>query len=284
MRSFCTRFSRSHIAVFGLFLMAIVIIAALFGHWLMPFDPQAQGILYRLKPPMWEGKTGLHILGTDALGRDILSRLVAGARVSLLVGVASVVIAGGIGVTFGLIAGYHDRSFGRLIMGLSDIQLAIPFLVLALAVAAVVGPSLWNIIIILGLTNWVQYARLVRAEVLVLREREFIQAAQALGISTPAILIRHLLPNVISSIIVISALMVAKMILFESSLSFLGLGVPPSIPTWGNMIAEGRNYVSHAWWVAAIPGIAIFLTVMGINLVSDRLRDLLDPRLKQMET
>lgn len=283
MAEFLRRFCRSWLAVAGLVIVALVVFAAVFGQWLMPFDPEAQGILQRLKPPMWQGKSGMHLLGTDALGRDMFSRLVAGARVSLLVGIASVAISGTLGVMLGLIAGYDDRVLGRIIMGFTDIQLAIPFLVLALAVAAVVGPSLWNIIVILGLTNWVQYARVVRAECLVLREREFILAARSMGISTPAILIRHLLPNVMSSVIVISALLVAKMILFESSLSFLGLGVPPSTPTWGNMISEGRNYVANAWWVAALPGLAIFLTVIGINLVSDRLRDLLDPRLRQME-
>ncbi len=284
MNPFIKRYLDSRLAAFGLALVLIVVFAALFGHWLMPFDPDAQDILQRLKPPLWRGEEGVHLLGTDALGRDIFSRLIAGARVSLLVGVASVVISGAIGVTLGLVAGYEDRYAGRILMAITDIQLAIPFLVLALAMAAVVGPSLWNIIAILGLTNWVQYARVVRAECLVLREREFIQAAQTMGISVPMILIRHLLPNVMSSVIVISSLLVAKMILFESSLSFLGLGVPPETPTWGTMISEGRNYIGNAWWVATVPGFAIFFTVVGINLVGDRLRDLLDPRLRQVES
>lgn len=284
MNQFLKHYLDSRLAAFGLALVLIVVFAALFGHWLMPFDPDAQDILQRLKPPLWRGDEGMHLLGTDALGRDIFSRLIAGARVSLLVGVASVVISGAIGVTLGLVAGYEDRYAGRILMAITDIQLAIPFLVLALAMAAVVGPSLWNIIAILGLTNWVQYARVVRAECLVLREREFIQAAQTMGISVPMILIRHLLPNVMSSVIVISSLLVAKMILFESSLSFLGLGVPPETPTWGTMISEGRNYIGNAWWVATVPGFAIFFTVVGINLVGDRLRDLLDPRLRQVES
>jgi peptide/nickel transport system permease protein len=194
-----------------------------------------------------------------------------------------VLVSGVIGVLFGLLAGYDDRRIGRVLMGITDIQLAIPFLVLALAVVAVLGPSLFNLIMVLGVTGWVQYARIVRAEVLVLKDREFVQAARALGASTLRILCRHLLPNVTSSVVVISSLQVAKMILFESSLSFLGLGVPPSIPTWGGMISDGRDYVSYAWWVAAVPGLAIFITVVGINLVGDRLRDLLDPRLKQVE-
>ena len=277
------RYAASHLAAAGLVIVVVALFAALFGPWLVPYDPGAQDILQRLKPPLWQGSEGIHLFGTDALGRDIFSRIVVGARVSMLVGVSSVVISGTVGVTFGLIAGYEDKYAGRVLMMLTDIQLAIPFLVLALAVAAVVGPSLWNIIAILGLTNWVQYARVVRAECLVLREREFIQAAHMMGISSLHILTRHLLPNVMSSVIVISSLLVAKMILFESSLSFLGLGVPPETPTWGTMISEGRNYIGNAWWVATIPGFAIFVTVVGTNLVGDRLRDLLDPRLRQME-
>ena len=284
MRQFLRRYSTSRLAVVGLAIVLVAVFAAVFGPWLVPFDPNAQDILQRLKPPMWEGAEGLHLLGTDALGRDVFSRIIVGARVSILVGVCAVVISSLVGVTFGLIAGYEDKYAGRVLMMLTDIQLAIPFMVLALAVAAVVGASLWNIIAILGLTNWVQYARVVRAECLVLREREFVQAAHMMGISTTHILTRHLLPNVMSSVIVISSLLVAKMIIFESSLSFLGLGVPPATPTWGTMIAEGRNYIGNAWWVATIPGIAIFVTVMGTNLVGDRLRDLLDPRLRQVES
>ncbi|MGK9051952.1 ABC transporter permease [Neorhizobium petrolearium] len=283
MMAFLKRYAASHLAAAGLVIVVVALFAALFGPWLVPYDPGAQDILQRLKPPLWQGSEGIHLFGTDALGRDIFSRIVVGARVSMLVGVSSVVISGAVGVTFGLIAGYEDKYAGRVLMMLTDIQLAIPFLVLALAVAAVVGPSLWNIIAILGLTNWVQYARVVRAECLVLREREFIQAAHMMGISSLHILTRHLLPNVMSSVIVISSLLVAKMILFESSLSFLGLGVPPETPTWGTMISEGRNYIGNAWWVATIPGFAIFVTVVGTNLVGDRLRDLLDPRLRQME-
>lgn len=283
MSGFLKQFTESYLAATGLVIVFMVVIGALFGQWLIPFDPDAQNIMLRLKPPLFSGPTGLHLLGTDALGRDIFSRLVIGARVSLLVGVASVVISGVVGVTFGLIAGYEEKYAGRFLMAVTDIQLAIPFLVLALAVAAVVGPSLWNIIAILGLTNWVQYARVVRSEVLALRRREYIQAAHTMGISVPMILIRHLLPNVMSTVIVISSLLVAKMILFESSLSFLGLGVPPQTPTWGTMIADGRNYVGNAWWVATFPGLSIFLTVIGINLIGDRLRDMLDPRLRQME-
>lgn len=283
MRRFMRKFLRSHLAAFGLAIVLVVTAAALCATWITPFDPAAQDVLRRLLAPLSRSEDGLHLLGTDALGRDVLSRLIAGARVSLLVGVLSVLVSGLIGVAFGLVAGYDDRRAGRVLMAITDVQLAIPFLVLAIAVVAVLGPSLFNLVMVLGLTNWVQYARIVRAEVLVLRGREFVLAARALGASTMRILLVHLLPNVTSSIIVVSSLQVAKMILFESSLSFLGLGVPATIPTWGSMIADGRDYVAHAWWVAAIPGLAIFVTVVAINLVGDRLRDMLDPRLKQVE-
>jgi len=280
---FLKRFARAKLPTLGLLIVVIVMVDALVGRWLTPYDPMAQNIMKRLMPPLGVDGGRLHLLGTEALGRDILSRLMVGAQVSMLVGFASVLVSGIVGVALGMIAGYDDRHIGRAIMALTDIQLAIPFLVLSIAVIAVLGPSLWNLILVLGLTNWVQYARVVRAECLTLRNREYVQAARALGASTPRILLRHLLPNVLPAVVVISSLLVARMILFESSLSFLGLGVPPSIPTWGGMISDGRNYMANAWWVAAMPGLAIFITVVAINLVGDRLRDMLDPRLKQME-
>ncbi len=280
---FLRKIVASRLAALGLILTVAVAFMAIFAPWLTPFDPAAQDVTQRLIPPFGRTPEGLHLLGTDALGRDVLSRLIIASRISLLVGVAAVIVSGFFGVMLGLIAGYDDQRAGRVIMAVADVQLAVPFLVLALAVAAVLGPSVFNLVVVLGVTNWVQYARVVRAEALTLREREFVQAALALGASTPRILARHLLPNVMSSVIVISSLQVARMILFEASLSFLGLGVPAQIPTWGSMIADGRNYVSSAWWVAAMPGIAIFLTVVGINLLGDRLRDLLDPKLRHME-
>lgn len=274
---------RSKLAAVGLIIVAAVALTALFAPLLMPFDPAAQDITQRLLPPFSRTATEMHVLGTDALGRDLLSRLILGSRVSLLVGVAAVLISGTIGVILGLLAGFDDRNLGRLLMGLADVQLAVPFLILALAVVAVLGPSLFNLIVVLGVTSWVQFARIVRAEVLVLRDREFVQAAQALGASNFRLMYKHLLPNVVSSIIVISSLQVGKMILFEASLSFLGLGVPAEIPTWGGMISDGRLYVATGWWLAAVPGLAIFITVVGINLLGDRLRDLLDPKLNQLE-
>ncbi len=283
MPGFLTRFARSWLAAGGLLIVSVVVFTALFAPWLAPHDPQAQDIMLRLLPPLSQSPDGLFLLGTDALGRDLLSRLIVGSRVSLVVGASAVVVSGAIGIVLGLIAGYEDRYTGRVLMGITDIQLAIPFLVLALAVVAVLGASLFNLIIVLGVTNWVQFARVVRAEVMVLRTREFVVAARALGASPVRVVLRHILPNVASSILVISSLLVAKMILFESSLSFLGLGVPPSTPTWGSMIADGRNYIARAWWVAAIPGLAIFVTVVALNLVGDRLRDMLDPKLREVQ-
>ncbi len=281
--SFGRRFLRSRLARIGVAILLVITVCAFAGIHLAPFDPDDQDILARLLPPFSHGDAGTHWLGTDALGRDVLSRVIVGARVSLLIGVLATAVSAVIGVGLGLVAGYGDRRVGRFLMIVTDVQLAVPFLVLALAVVAVLGASLLNLVLVLGLTNWVQYVRVVRAECLVLREREFVQAAQALGASTPRILLRHLLPNVASSVTVISSLLVAKMILFESSLSYLGLGVPPEIPTWGGMIADGRDYIASAWWVVVAPGLTLFATVTGLNLIGDRLRDLLDTRLQQLE-
>ncbi len=280
---FVRRLLRSRLALLGILILLLALACAIAGAHLAPFDPEDQDILARLLPPSSPGDAGMHWLGTDALGRDVLSRVIIGARVSLLVGVLAMAVSAVVGVSLGLIAGYEDRYIGRTLMVVTDMQLAIPFLVLALAVVAVLGASLTNLILILGLTNWVQYVRVVRAECLVLRQREFVEAARALGASVPRILLKHLLPNVTPSILVISSLLVAKMILLESSLSYLGLGVPPDTPSWGSMIADGRDYITTAWWVVAMPGLALFSTVIGINLVGDRLRDLLDPRVKQLE-
>ena len=280
---FARRFLRSRLAALGVMILALVLACAIGGARLAPFDPDDQDILARLLPPVSAGEDGTHWLGTDALGRDVLSRVIVGARVSLLVGVLAMAVAAVVGVGLGLVAGYEDRYLGRALMIVTDMQLAVPFLVLALAVVAVLGASLLNLVLVLGLTNWVQYVRVVRAECLVLRQQDFVQAARAAGATVPRILTRHLAPNVASSVVVISSLLVAKMILFESSLSYLGLGVPPDIPTWGSMIADGRDYVATAWWVVAMPGLALFLTVVGVNLVGDRLRDLLDPRLAGLD-
>ena len=261
-------------------VVALVVVAAVVSPLLAPFNPTFQDLAARLSPPLQSSRAGFHLLGTDALGRDILSRLIFGSRISLVIGLASVVVAGALGVALGLIAGYARGGWDHLIMRLADIQLAIPFLVLALATVAVVGPSLVNLIVALGVTGWVQYARIVRAETLSVTGREYVEAARLLGGSPTRIVVRHVLPNVLASVIVVGTLQVSRMILFEASLSFLGLGVPPPTPTWGGMVADGRSYVDRAWWVSTLPGLAIFVLVLAVAVLGDRLRDVLDPRLQ----
>jgi len=277
------RLARTPSSLFGLAVMTAVFVMVAFAPLVAPADPSAQDITARLLPPLETSDRGVHWLGTDPLGRDIASRIIFGARISMLVGVVAVVIAGAVGVTLGLAAGYVGRGWDALIMRVADVQLALPFLVLALALVAAVGPSLTNLIVVLGLTGWVIYARVIRAETLSLREREFVLAARAVGAGGLRIVARHILPNATSSIIVVATLHVARMILFEASLSFLGVGVPPPTPTWGGMIADGRGYLTVAWWVSTLPGLALFLTVLGVTLIGDRLRDVLDPRIRDVE-
>jgi peptide/nickel transport system permease protein len=244
-----------------------------------PHDPARQSLLRRFTPPLWEkGGNATYPLGTDQVGRDILSRLIHGARISLLVGVAAVVVSLAVGVSLGLLSGFVGGKVDTVIMTLVDITLSFPQILLALAFVAALGPSLITIIVVLGLTGWERYARVVRAEVLVLREKDFVEAARAMGAGTMRTLLRHVLPNTFSSIIVLSTLQVAQAILQEAALSFLGVGSGSAYPTWGQMIALGRDFVSVAWWLPTFPGLAILLTVLAINLVGDRLRDALDPR------
>jgi peptide/nickel transport system permease protein len=272
---------RNKAALLGLLALLSVVISAILAPYLAPYDPTAQEITHRLKPPAWNSPEGaMNPLGTDHLGRDILSRLMFGARISLIIGLSAVAVAGTLGTLVGLVAGYRGGRVDDLCMRLTDTMLAMPFILLALAVIAVLGPSLRNIIFVLGVTSWVSYARVVRAEVLTLRTREFVAAAQALGGGGWRIIFRHLLPNVLTPVIVIATLEVARMIILESALSFLGLGIPPPTPTWGGMLADGRAYLSTAWWLATFPGLCIMLTVLGINLLGDWLRDVLDPRLQ----
>lgn len=272
---------RNKAALLGLVILVAITAAAITAPVLAPVDPTAQEVTHRLKAPGWTSPDGrVSLLGTDHLGRDILSRLIFGARISLIIGVSAVALAGTLGTLLGLVAGYQGGRVDDFVMRLTDTMLAMPFILLALAVIAVLGPSLRNIIFVLGITSWVSYARVVRAEVLTLRTREFVLAAQALGGGGRRIVFRHLLPNVLTPVIVIATLEVARMIILESALSFLGLGVQPPTPTWGGMLADGRAYLSTAWWQATFPGLSIMLTVLGINLLGDWLRDVLDPRLQ----
>jgi len=268
-------------AVAGLALAATVLVMSLLAPQIAPHDPNEQTIDERLRPPAFQsGGTWTYPLGTDGLGRDLLSRIIYGSRISLLVGFVAVTISGALGTAAGLLSGYYGGVLDALTMRLLDVQLAIPFLVLSLMIVAVFGGGLLKIILVLGLTGWVFYARVVRGEVLALRAREFVESARAVGASPARILFRHVLPNVIHSAIVISTLEVGSMILAEASLSFLGLGVQPPTPSWGGMVADGRDYLATAWWVATMPGIAIILTVLGATLLGDWLRDIFDPRLQ----
>ena len=264
-------------ALLGLAILAAFVLAAVFADQIAP-DPGAQQLFDRLDAPSWAGGEHGHLLGTDSLGRDLLARVIHGARVSLTVGLVGVALSGGVGITLGLIAGYLGRRWDRIIMRVADVQQAIPALVLAVAVAAVLKPSISNLIVVLAITTWFTFARVVRSEVLSLREMLFVESARVVGADDPRIIVRHILPNAAASIIVIATLQVGNLILFEASLSFLGVGVPITTPTWGRMVFDGLDYVSTAWWIALFPGIAVMITVFATNLVGDWLRDALDPR------
>ncbi len=279
--AFVRRLARRRTALFGLVVVALVFGAALGAPWLTAYDPTEQEITNRLKPPGSPDPSGrMHLLGTDHLGRDLLARVIFGARPALMVGFAAVAISGILGMVVGLLSGYFGGRTDDVFMRLADIQLAFPFILLAIAVIGVLGPSLPVIIVVIGVSSWVVYARVVRGSVLSLREREFVQAAQALGSGDGRILLRHILPNALTPWLVVATLDMARVIVIESALSFLGLGVQPPTPTWGGMLADGRVYISTAWWLATFPGLAILVTVLGINLFGDGLRDTLDPRLK----
>jgi peptide/nickel transport system permease protein len=275
------RLVRRRTALFGMLVVLVVVLAAVFAPLISPFDPLAQDIAQRLKAPGWQDAQGrTHPLGTDHLGRDILARIIYGSRIALLVGLAAVLISGVLGLGIGLVAGYFGGKVDDALMRLADVQLAFPFILLAIAVIGVLGPSLRNIIIVIGVSSWVVYARVVRGEVLSIRAREFVHAAVALGSRDGRIIVRHVLPNALTPWLVVATLDMARVIVIESALSFLGLGVQPPTPTWGGMLADGRVYLSTAWWLATFPGLAILVTVLGINLFGDGLRDTLDPRLK----
>ena len=273
------RFALNPAALTGSLILLGVVGAALAAPWVAPHDPAKQSLLRRFTPPVWQaGGNAAYPLGTDQVGRDVLSRIVHGARISLLVAVSAVIVSLLVGVTAGLVSGFVGGKVDTVIGTVVDVWLSFPQILLALAFVAALGPSLVTIIVVLGLTGWERYTRVVRAEVMALREKEFIEAARAIGVGRVRIIFRHILPNTVSSIVVMSTLQVAQAILAEAALSFLGVGSGRAYPTWGQMISLGRDFVTVAWWLATLPGLAILFTVLGINLVGDRLRDALDPR------
>ncbi len=279
--TFIQRFRRSRRAMFGLIFLLIITAITVLAPIIAPYPERDQNLERVQLPPFSTSSQGTyHLLGTDALGRDLLSRMLYGGRISLLVGVTVVVVAGLIGVPLGLISGFFGGWIDTIIMRLVDIQLAVPFILLAIAIMAVLGTGLWNVILVLGCSGWVGYARIVRGTVLSLREQAFIEAARCTGLSNWRLVMRHLLPNVWTPIIILATQGVGGAILAESSLTFLGLGISPLIPTWGSMIADGRNYLTTAWWISAFPGVVLTSTVLSIYFLGDGLRDVLDPRLR----
>ena len=265
----------------GSILIALVV-CGVAAPLIAPFDPQEQRLEARLQAPAWlGGPAGANWLGTDNLGRDILSRIIYGSRISLLVGATTVVLAGLIGCFLGAVAGYFGKGTDEVVSKVTEIFLAFPFLLLAIALMAFLGQGVVNIILALMMSRWVQYCRVVRGEVLSLKQRDFVTAARALGGGDFYILLRHVVPNTLASVTVVATFAMAIVIISEASLSFLGLGVPAHIPTWGSMLNEGRSYMSRAPWLTIFPGMAIFITVFGINLLGDGLRDLFDPKLQR---
>jgi len=262
-------------------ILILVVSGAIFADTLAPYDPLEQSLRNRLQPVPWQaGGDWRHPLGTDQLGRDILSRTMHGARLSLSVGCIAVVIAGTLGVLLGLVAGFYRGVLDRALMRLADIQLGMPFMLLAVLIIAIFGAGVRNLVVVLAVGGWVIYARVVRVQVLSLRERSFVESARALGASDLRIVAQHILPNVVPSVTVLASFAVAQNIVLESALSFLGLGAGPRTPSWGGMLADSRAYLATAWWLAAMPGVAIMLTVLSINTVGDWLRDTLDPQLR----
>ncbi|HEY6982792.1 ABC transporter permease [Reyranella sp.] len=265
-------------------ILLIIALVAIFANQLAPHDPEVGSLTARFKPPFWQsGGSAKYLLGTDQLGRDVLSRLIFGARVSMVVGIMAVIVAGVVGTALGILSGYLRGWVDQVIMRITDTWLALPALTFAIFLAAIVGPSMWNIVIILGITYWTRYARVIRGEVLSLREREFVHLAIVAGCSKWSIMARHILPNVINSAIVLGSLMLGVVIITEATLSFLGVGVPPPQPAWGLMLSDGKQGLMVGyWWLTVFPGCCIMLMVLSANLLGDWLRVKLDPQLRQL--
>ncbi len=271
----------ARLAMAGFAFVLLLGAVAMAAPWLAPHDPTRQSLRDRLAPPTLEAPDGrARLLGTDHLGRDVLSRVIYGARVSLVVGLSAVVVGGALGATLGIAAGFRGGFADSVIMTLADAQLAFPFILLAIGIIAVLGPSFPTLIVVIGLSGWVSYARILRSQVLVLRSREFVDAIHALGGSVARVIARHILPNVLSSLVVIATLELARAIVLEATLSFLGLGIQPPTPSWGGMIHEGREYLDTAWWISTFPGAVLMLASLVVSRTGDWLRDLLDPTLR----
>jgi peptide/nickel transport system permease protein len=269
------------LVVAGLSFVGLLILVATAAPLLAPQDPTRQSLRGRLAAPTWEGSDGrTHALGTDHLGRDVLSRVIYGSRVSLVVGFAAVLVGGLIGSAAGLLAGFSRGRVDAVVMTIADAQLAFPFILLAIGIIAVLGPSFPTLVIVIGLSGWVSYARILRSQVLVLRSREFVESIHALGGSLARIVLRHVLPNVLSSIVVIATLELARAIVLEATLSFLGLGIQPPTPSWGGMVHDGREYLDSAWWISTFPGLVLMVTSIVVSRTGDWLRDVLDPTLR----
>ena len=276
---------RGRLPLFALAILALFVLTALFAPWIAPHNPEVGKLIMRFKPPVWvDGGSAQFLLGSDHQGRDVLSRLIFGARISLAVGVAAVLVAGVLGTTLGLIAGYFRGWVDQVISRVIDAWLALPSLVFAIFLAAITAPSTQNIVLILSAVYWTRYARVVRGEVLGLRERDFVRLAQVAGASPLRIIVRHILPNVLNTTVVLATLMLGVVIVTEASLSFLGVGVPPPQPAWGLMLADGKKgMMTGYWWLTVFPGLAIMLVVLAASLAGDWLRDRLDPKLQMSE-
>ncbi|MCC6175879.1 MAG: ABC transporter permease [Chloroflexi bacterium] len=267
-------------AWFAAVLLTLIVGTAIFAPIISPQDPYAQALERRLAPPVWMANGSWdRPLGADDLGRDILSRVLHGSRISLFIGFTAAIIGAVVGTSLGLLSGYTDSLLSDGIMLLADAQLALPFLVLAIGLIAVIGPSLGVLIVLAGVSGWTAYARVIRGMVLTLREQEFVLAARTLGASAPRLLLRHIGPNLISTVVVLASLQLASVILLESTLSFLGLGIQPPEASWGSMLGLGREYLNTAWWISVFPGLALMLTILAVSLGGDWLRDVLDPHL-----
>jgi peptide/nickel transport system permease protein len=275
--------SLRRVPIIPLAIIAIVVLTALLANVITPYSPTDISLSKRLKPPFWEkGGSLSHPLGTDPMGRDLLTRMIYGARISLVVGCLGLLVGGGVGAALGMIAGYAGGRVDAFLMRVADTTLAFPIILLAILLVVILGGSLITVVLAVALVLWARYARVIRGEVLSVRERDFVAQARIAGCSPGRIILVHIFPNILNTLVVLLSLQVGWVIIVEASLSFLGAGVPPPTPTWGSMIAEGRDYIASAWWLSFFPGLAILVNVLAFNLFGDWLRDALDPTMRQL--